>query len=120
MVGFLVILNLHCTIIKDRNRTGSSTLYRSLLQSLLYSLNRSDQQLIQRTQAGLLFTAACLDITSYSEFHARSDHQTVPLEAGGIQFKLSSWRTVGTILSLIGRVELVFVPALGNKFRSFV
>ena len=57
---------------------------------------------------------------SYSEFHARSDHQTVPLEVGGIQFKLSSWRTVGTILSLIGRVELVFVPALGNKFRSFV
>ena len=40
-----------------------STLYRSLLQSLLYSLNRSDQQLIQRTQAGLLFTDACLDIT---------------------------------------------------------
>ena len=37
----------------------------SLLQSLLYSLNRSDQQLIQRTQAGLLFTAACLDITRF-------------------------------------------------------
>ena len=41
----------------------NSTLYRSLLQSLLYSFNRSDQQLIQRIQAGLLFTAACLDIT---------------------------------------------------------
>ena len=41
----------------------NSTLYRSLLQSLLYLSNRSDQQLIQRTQAGLLFTAACLDIT---------------------------------------------------------
>ena len=68
-----------CTIIKDRNRTGS-----------------------------------------YSEFHAQSDNQTVPLEAGGIQFKLSSWRMVVTILSLIGHVELVFVPALGNKFRSFV
>ena len=43
------------------------------------------------------------------EFHARSDHQTVPLEVGGIQFKLNSWRTVGAILFLIGRVELVFV-----------
>ena len=39
----------------------NSTLYRSLLQSHLYLLNRSDQQLIQRTQAGLLFTAVCLD-----------------------------------------------------------
>ncbi len=57
---------------------------------------------------------------SYSEFHARSNHQAVPLYAGEIQFKLRSWRTVCTILSLIGRVVLVFVPALGNKLRSFV
>ena len=40
--------------------------------------------------------------------------------ASELGLKLSSWTTVGAILFLIGRVELVFVSALGNKFRSFV
>ena len=43
----------------------NSTLYRSLLQSLQFIFVKPIRAtlLIQRTQAGLLFAAACLDIT---------------------------------------------------------
>ena len=43
----------------------NSTLYRSLLQSLQFIFVKPIRStlLFQRTQAGLLFAAACLDIT---------------------------------------------------------
>ena len=61
--------------LKERVKATTGRRGRTCLQRSEESI--SDQQLIQRTQTGLLFTAACLDITqnksplfgSLSKFH---------------------------------------------------